>query len=106
MTQDEGLLVAVEMWHDQHWAELAGEGISMTLRPRTTDLPKNSVVIDFETPSLLAQAIFWDSGESEVALGVIHSQEDPRYSTHHVVSVAEVEALLDRLHFELTGPAG
>lgn len=106
MIQDESLLVAAEMWHEQYWAELAGEGISATLRPRSTTYPKNSASIDFETPSQLVSAVFWDSGESEVISAEIHSQEDPRVSIHQVASPTEVEALLDRLHVELRGPSG
>lgn len=106
MTQDQGLLVAVEMWHERRWAELAGEGISMTLRPRSTDRSKNSVSIDFETPSQIASAFFWDSGESETISVGIHGQEDPRVTIYHVALATEVEALLDRFHVELRGPRG
>ncbi len=106
MTQDEGLLVAVEMWHEQHGAELAGEGISVTLRPRSTTRSKNSASIEFGTPSQAVSAVFWDSGESEVISAGSFDQEAPRVWGHHVGSASEVEALLDRLHVELRGSSG
>jgi hypothetical protein len=106
MTQDEGLLVAVEMWHEQHWAELAGEGISVTLWPRSTNRSKNSAAIEFGTPSQAAEAVVWDSGEAEVISAGKFDQKDPRVSIHHVGSASEVEELLDRLHLELRGSGG
>jgi hypothetical protein len=106
MTQDEGLLLAVEMWHVQHWAEFAGEGISVTLRPRSTTRSKNSASIEFGTPSYAVSAVFWDSGESEVISASSLDQEAPRVCIHHIGSASEVEALLDRLHVELRRSSG
>lgn len=106
MTQDEDLLVAVELWHQHHQAELGGEGISATLRPRSTTYSKNSASIEFGTPGQLASAVFWDSGEAEVISAVLFDQEAPTVSIHRVGSASEVEALLDRLHAELRRSSG
>lgn len=102
----DGLLVAVEMWHAQHWAELAAEGISVTLRPRSTTYSKNSASIEFGTPSRAVSAVFWDYGESEVISAGRFDREAPAVSIHPVGSASEVEALLDRLHVELRGSGG
>jgi hypothetical protein len=102
MTQNEGLLVAVEAWYVQHWAEFACEGISVTLRPRFTTRSKNSASIEFGTSRYVISAVFWDSGESEVISARRLDQEAPRVFIRHVESANEVEALLDRLHVELS----
>jgi hypothetical protein len=103
MNQDESLLVAVETWHEQHRAELADEGITATLRPRSTTYDKNSASIWFEIPSKLVSAEFWDSGESDVTSVNTFDQADPKVTIHNVRSASEVGALLDRLHAELRG---
>jgi hypothetical protein len=101
MAQDEGLLVAVEMWFQRHWEELAGESISATLVSRTTTRSKNIAAIEFMTPSYLVTAEFWDSGESEVISTPIYDEEDPKVRCNQVVSASDVETLLDLLHVEL-----
>jgi hypothetical protein len=106
MMQDECLLVAVETWHEQHWAELGEEGITATLTPRSTAYDKNSASIEFDIPSKLVSVVFWDSGESEVISANKYDQEAPTISIHHVESASEVEALLDQLHTELSGSGG
>ena len=106
MTQDEGLLIAVEIWHGQRWAELAAEGIFMDLSPRSANRSKNSASIDFNTPSQLASAVFWDSGESEISTASYFDREEPKVRVHHVGSANEVEALLDQFLIELRGLSG
>jgi hypothetical protein len=78
----------------------------MTLRPPSTTRSKNSASVEFETPSQLVAAIFWDSGESEVISAGRFDREDPRVFIHHVGSASDVEAVLERVHLELTGRSG
>jgi hypothetical protein len=106
MTQDESLLIAVEIWHGQHWAELAAEDIFIDLSPRSVNLGKNSASIDFNTPSQLASAAFWDSGESEIITASYFDREEPKMRIHHVGSANEVAALLDQFIIELRGSSG
>jgi hypothetical protein len=105
MTQDESLLLAVEIWHGKNWAELAAEGVFMDLSPRSTNRSKNSASIDFNAPSRLASAVFWDSGESEISTASYSDQEEPKVRIHHIGSANEVEALLDQFLIELRAPS-
>ena|SRR5437868_10946548 len=101
MDQDEALLIAIEQWHENNWADLAHDGIAMTLRPRSTGRSKNSASIEFQTADRAVSAVFWDSGESEVITAEKFGQEAPTVIGNVVESVDDVAALLNRVHLEL-----
>ena len=53
MLQDDSLLTAVEAWRARRSALLANEGVTATLRPKSTRRSKNSVGLDLEAAGRL-----------------------------------------------------
>jgi hypothetical protein len=95
MDQDEARLIAVEQWHEANWADLAEQGISMTLRPRSTGRSKNSASIEFVTGVRAVSAVVWDSGEAEVLVAETSDQSAPEVRVHFVGTANDVKELLD-----------
>jgi hypothetical protein len=95
MLQDDSLLTAVEAWHARWSASLANEGVTSTLRPKSTGRSKNSVSLDLEAAGRLGQAVVWDTGEAEIIRAELG--QEPAIEIRAVTSAAQVEDLLNEL---------
>lgn len=95
MLQDDSLLSAVEAWHARRSAVLASEGVTATLRSKSSDRSKNGVSMDFEANGRFGQAVVWASGEAEI----IHAGlgQEPTIEVRAVAYPAQVDDLLNEL---------
>jgi hypothetical protein len=89
-------------WYLRNLATVESWGVECALRPPTTGLNNDSVLLEFVAPARLIAVTIWDSGEFEVITHMVAEGGPTTVDLGDLADETRVAGLLDRVVAQLT----